>query len=108
MTLKNMTTDETTKAAGRRSEPLADAIRRYLLEHPDAQDTVEGIAEWWSREQRVRRSATAVRQGLAELVDQGTVLEQRGRDGRIHYKAKRLRAKTADMQPGRKEKEQKP
>jgi Fe2+ or Zn2+ uptake regulation protein len=27
--------------------PIVDAILRYLHSHPDAADTVEGIAKWW-------------------------------------------------------------
>lgn len=26
---------------------IIDAILRYLHDHPDAADTVEGIAKWW-------------------------------------------------------------
>ena len=54
--------------------------------HRDAQDTVEGIAEWWLLEQRIRHVITQVKQALVELVAQGMVLERAGRDGRVRYR----------------------
>ena len=34
-----------------RRSHVAKAILAYLLEHPDAQDTLAGIAEWWLPEE---------------------------------------------------------
>jgi len=66
--------------------PVALQILSYLSTHRDAQDTVEGIAEWWLMEQRIRCMIREVKQALAELVSQGLVLERGGRDGRVHYR----------------------
>jgi len=30
-----------------RRDALSTAILRYLIEHPDARDTADGIADWW-------------------------------------------------------------
>ena len=65
--------------------PIADEILAYLAEHPRAQDTLEGIAEWWLLEQEIKRWTAQVRAALAELVAQGLVLERKGKDGQIHY-----------------------
>jgi hypothetical protein len=76
-----------------RLEPVAVQILGYLGTHCDAQDTVEGIAEWWLLEQRVRHVITEVKQGLDELMVQGIVLENRGQDGHVRYRLnKRKRA----------------
>jgi hypothetical protein len=64
----------------------------YLAEHPDAQDTLEGIVEWWLMEQQIKRGIAQVKDALAELVTQGLVLERKGRDGRIHYRVDRRKA----------------
>ena len=66
--------------------PVASQILGYLSTHKDAQDTVEGIAEWWLMEQRVRRMISEVKQALGELVTAGMVLRRKGRDGRVHYR----------------------
>jgi len=64
---------------------LADDILAYLVEHPMAQDTVEGIVEWWLLKQEVEKQTVAVKAALAELVRQGFVLERQGREGRVYY-----------------------
>jgi len=60
-------------------------ILAYLAEHPDAQDTVEGIVEWWLLEQKIKHHTAQVKEVLAELVIQGLVLEHEEKDARIHY-----------------------
>jgi hypothetical protein len=75
---------------------MAENILAYLATHPEAQDTMEGIVEWWLLEQEIRRSTAQVKAALAELVAQGLVLERRGKDGQIHYRINRL--KTAKIQ----------
>lgn len=60
-------------------------ILAYLVEHPEAQDTTEGIVEWWLLEQRIKRQTTKVKTALAELVAMGLVLERKGPDGRVYY-----------------------
>ncbi len=72
--------------------PVAGEILAYLAEHPDAQDTVEGIVEWWLLEQKIKRQMTQVKDALTELVAQGLVLEDKGKDGRIHYRMNRRKS----------------
>lgn len=61
-------------------------ILGYLAEHPEAQDTVEGIIEWWLLEQQITRQTSKVREALAELVSKGLILERKGEDSRTHYR----------------------
>lgn len=74
--------------------PVALQILSYLSTHPNAQDTVEGIAEWWLLEQRIRHVSRHVKQALAELVAQGMVLERTGEDARVHYRLNPRKRKT--------------
>ena len=46
---------------------LAYEILKYLVRHPQAQDTVEGIVEWWLMEQRIVNASAEVKVALAEL-----------------------------------------
>jgi hypothetical protein len=72
--------------------PVAREILAYLAEHPDAQDTVEGIVEWWLLEQKIKHHTAQVQEALAELVTKGLVLKHEGRDTRIHYRMNRYKA----------------
>jgi hypothetical protein len=42
----------------RANDYLVRVILAYLAEHPQAMDTIEGIAEWWVRRQEVRTFST--------------------------------------------------
>jgi predicted transcriptional regulator len=68
---------------------IAAAILAYLAEHPKAQDTLEGIVEWWLLEQEIKRRTAMVQEALAELLTKGLVVERKGRDGRMHYRLNR-------------------
>jgi hypothetical protein len=68
---------------------LVKQIMAYLVEHPKAQDTLEGILHWWLLEQHIKNLMVEVKEALAELVAQGLLLERRGSDGRIHYRINR-------------------
>lgn len=62
-------------------------ILEYLARHPQAQDTVEGIAEWWILEQRAHTSVAQVKAALERLVARGLVAAQTSREGRVFYRA---------------------
>lgn len=65
---------------------IAQDVLAYLVEHPQAQDALEGITHWWLLEQEIARRTAEVQLALADLVMKGLVLERQGSDGRIHYR----------------------
>jgi predicted transcriptional regulator len=65
---------------------IEHAILSYLLEHPRADDTVEGIVEWWLLRQEVQRQTVTVKEALRNLVRKEFVLAVRKKDGRLHYR----------------------
>jgi hypothetical protein len=67
------------------SRVLLDIIT-YLLDHPDASDTAEGIMQWWLLEQRILQQMPIIEKALAELGQRGFVIEHKGIDGQIHYR----------------------
>ena len=67
------------------SPPIAHEILAYLSENPGAQDTVEGIAEWWLLERCIRQRLDEVQKALAQLVDVGFVTERMGADSRVRF-----------------------
>ncbi len=66
--------------------PIAIQVLQYLSAHPEAQDTVEGITEWWLLENSIRRATIEVQQALAQLQAEGLVLGRSGGDRRVHYR----------------------
>jgi hypothetical protein len=64
----------------------AREILAYLVEHPDAQDTLDGIVQWWLLERKVKYQAERVKETLAELVAKGFILKDQGGDARIRYR----------------------
>jgi hypothetical protein len=61
-------------------------ILAYLTDHPGADDTIEGIAQWWLLEQRIRQQIPVIEKALSVLVEKGFVLEQSGSNGRTRYR----------------------
>jgi hypothetical protein len=66
--------------------PIACAILGYLLSHPEAQDTLAGIVEWWLPERRVKTQTAAVKEVLSQLVDEQLIIERKGTDSQLHYR----------------------
>jgi hypothetical protein len=66
------------------SSGLAEAIRRYCAEHPDARDTLDGIA-WWLALQRQGETREELRAAVESLVAQGLLVPHRLSDGSIVF-----------------------
>ena len=67
-------------------ESAREAYVAYLAEHPDAQDTLEGIVQWWLLEQKIKYQTNMVKEVLTELVGKGLLIEYKSRDSQIHYR----------------------
>lgn len=63
----------------------AQQILTYLVNHESAQDTLEGIVEWWLLEQKIRTRMAEVETALDYLVSERLILVRKGRDERVHY-----------------------
>jgi hypothetical protein len=92
---------------------LSDEILSYLASHPEAQDTLEGIAEWWLLKQRVVEVVGNLETVLYDLVSKEFVLVSKLADGRLCYQfnrkmekevRKRLRDVGTNRQPQEKPK----
>jgi hypothetical protein len=66
-------------------------ILAYLCQNPEAEDTVEGIVEWWLLEEEIKRRTADVKQALDELGGKGLLVERKGPDGRSRYLVNRAR-----------------
>ena len=63
----------------------AKMILGYLSDNPEAEDTIEGIVEWWLLKEEVKRRTADVKNALVDLVERGLVLERQGSDQRRRY-----------------------
>jgi hypothetical protein len=70
---------------------LARQILRYLREHPEAQDTVEGIMVWWVSERAIKDWLPHVRKSLAALLTRGYLEKRTAADGRVFYRLSQSR-----------------
>lgn len=75
-----MTTDDESE--------IAREILAYLSDHPQANDTLEGIIEWWLLERKIRNQSAAVKEALEGLIEKGLVEVSFGSDSRMKYKVK--------------------
>jgi hypothetical protein len=75
-----------------RRSRIARAILNYLHQYPAAQDTLDGIVEWWLPQQRIRTKPAVVQRTINELAARGFVLQHRAIDSRIHYRSNRRKS----------------
>ena len=56
--------------------PATKEILRYLIEHPDAKDTAEGIARWWISPHHHEWKRDVVQRAIDELVARGWLIRR--------------------------------
>ena len=65
---------------------IGNKILAYLIKNPQAQDTLEGIVEWWLLEREIKFETARVKEALSDLVARGLILEKKGSNSQIHYR----------------------
>ena len=65
---------------------MAIEILTYLTSAPQAQDTFDGILQWWGVDRDRPRNAREVRAAVDELVAAGFLVATRGRDEQERYR----------------------
>jgi hypothetical protein len=71
-----------------RERQMSEAVCSYLAEHPEAMDTLEGIAGWWLMRQQIRVDLERLDRVLHRLVDAG-ILEILGPDESPQFRLRR-------------------
>ena len=66
---------------------IAEEIQRYCAAHPNACDSVEGIA-WWVQMQRQEDMKVAVRAAVDWLVKQGVLQKHELQDGSVVFRCR--------------------
>ena len=76
-----------------KKQQLGEEILQYLIDHPNAQDTLQGIVTWWLLERTIKHRTALVKEVLNKLVVDGLIIAQQGSDSQTHYKINRRRRK---------------
>lgn len=69
---------------------VAQAILDYLQEHPEAQDTLAGISEWWLAGHEINNRTATVKEALDELRSAGLINQHEGKDAQTSYRVTKL------------------
>lgn len=67
-------------------EKICNEILAYLVDHPSAQDTLEGILNWWLLERAIKFQKVQVKKALNELIDKGFIIERKSGSSEAHYR----------------------
>jgi len=68
---------------------LAEEIMRYLDGQPHAADTIDGVANWWIKHQRLVESSERIECVLNYLIDRGLVEKVVNVNGTVIYRKAR-------------------
>ena len=68
-------------------------ILTYLVDHPDAQDTLDGIVHWWLSEQEIKHEIGEVSEIVSELVKNELLLAHKSMNSRVHYRINKTKYK---------------
>lgn len=70
-------------------QKIAEQIAGYLNNHPNAADTIEGIAQWWLPGKRMEVSITIIQRALNQLVSSSVVEFSTNISGHKVYSSKK-------------------
>lgn len=62
-----------------------EAITSYLAGHPNANDTLEGVMQWWLLARHATWSRSDIKKAIARGMREGLILETQGGDGQVRY-----------------------
>ena len=71
------------------TKETSNKILAYLMDNPEAQDTLEGIVDWWLMQQEIKRNVVLVKIAVDGLIHKGFLLERHGDDMRKYYQVNR-------------------
>jgi hypothetical protein len=68
-----------------KTKETSHKILAYLMENPDAQDTLEGIVDWWLLQQDIKRNVALIRKTVDGLIHKGFLVVRQGIDRTKYY-----------------------
>lgn len=73
------------------TQETAHKILAYLMENPNAQDTLEGIVDWWLLQQDLTRNVALIRKAVNNLMHKGFLVERLVNDRTKYYQVNRAK-----------------
>jgi len=83
-------------------DDIAREILAYLADHPDSQDTFEGIVQWWLQERKIKYQEALVKEALDELISEKLIQEHPNRGSETRYQINRQKSEDVCQLPRRK------
>ena len=65
---------------------IQEGILNYLSQNPEANDTLEGIMEWWLLTYRINFEMKKVKAAISSLIKDGWIIETKRKDSTVHYR----------------------
>jgi metal-responsive CopG/Arc/MetJ family transcriptional regulator len=65
---------------------IAQDILSYLVENTSAEDTIDGIVEWWLLQEKIKHRMKEVQKVLDELVVESLIVVRKSKDSKIRYR----------------------
>ncbi|MGH7230188.1 MAG: hypothetical protein ACREJU_02365 [Nitrospiraceae bacterium] len=75
----------TTEGSSHSRSPVVSKILHYLVEHPDAKDTTDGILKWWFPVKDRERKKKEVQCAVDELVARGWIVQRETTPSHVVY-----------------------
>ena len=69
-----------------RRQRVEGLILTYLARNPTAEDTADGILQWWLIHEEIRYRMQEVEAALSELTDRGVISQSVGEDLCVRYR----------------------
>jgi len=66
-------------------QKVAAQIKRYIRNRPNAADSLQGIATWWLRQQKIEENFQLVEEAVTLLLAQGVIKKRTLRVGEDLY-----------------------
>jgi len=78
-------------------ETLRHLILCYLLDHPDAGDTIEGIASWWVKQELLKLRTAQVEEVVRDLTAHDLLLEKEFAGQKVFFLNKDKASEIAEL-----------
>jgi hypothetical protein len=73
-------------------DEISLSILAYLAENPEANDTAQGIAQWWLLEREIRDQSASIERSLAALAAEGWLIARHHAGSLTQYRLNPARA----------------
>jgi hypothetical protein len=74
-------------------DEIAREILAYLRDHPDAEDTLDGIVQWWILDRKIKYQKALVQKAIDDLTKSNLIIEQKKKNIGCFYRINRSKSR---------------